>query len=153
MIKDISLTNKPNDSPVTYTLTIQNTVAEIARMSEWLTDALVNNGVANSIQFRFDLCANEAVTNIVSYAYPDKGTHDIALLLCINPDTIVLTIEDDGIAFNPFVMPEHAPPASLADAKIGGLGIDLIRHYIDEYSYKRLNDRNSVSMLVRRLPD
>ena len=143
------MTRVLKDKNVSQSLTIQKTVPEISRMSDWLTGSLADYGLSNSIQFRFDLCANEAVTNINSYAYPENGSHEIALLLAINPESVMLTIEDDGIAFNPFLVPEHVPPQSLSEAKIGGLGIDLIRHYVDEFNYTRLNNKNVLSIKIK----
>ncbi len=143
------MTKALNDKSISRSLTIHNTVPEISRMSHWLTDSLADNGLSKSIQFRFDLCANEAVTNIISYAYPENGTHKIDLFLTINPDTVMLNIEDDGIAFNPLLVPEHSPSKSLADAKIGGLGIDLIRHYVDDFDYMRLDNKNVLSIKIK----
>jgi len=137
-----------DNTSTSKSLTIKNTIPEISRMSHWLTNSLASYGLSNSIQFRFDLCANEAVTNIISYAYPDQGTHEINLILTINTDKATLNIEDDGIAFNPLKVPEHSQPRTLNEAKIGGLGIDLIRHYVDDFNYQRLNDKNSFSMQI-----
>lgn len=149
MLKDTSVSNDVTDSVKTQSLVIDNTVTEIARMSQWLTDTLAAFGLSSSIQFRFDLCANEAVTNIISYAYSDSESHQIGLLLRHSSNKVILDIEDDGKAFNPFAMPEHASPKSLEEAKIGGLGIDLIRHYVDEYHYSRENNKNIISMVVQ----
>lgn len=129
-------------------LTIQNSIPEISRMSHWLADSLASYGLSNSVQFRIDLCANEAITNIISYAYPDNGFHEINIKLSLSANIATLHIEDDGIAFNPLLAPENPHPKSLADAKIGGLGIDLIKHYVDNFNYKRLNNKNMLLIEV-----
>jgi anti-sigma regulatory factor (Ser/Thr protein kinase) len=129
-------------------LTIQNSIPEISRMGLWLADSLASYGLSKSIQFRIDFCANEAITNIISYAYPDNGFHEINIKLSLSTDIATLHIEDDGIAFNPLLAPENPQPKSLTDAKIGGLGIDLIKHYVDNFNYKRLNNKNMLSIEV-----
>lgn len=143
------MTKALKDMSQTRALTIKNTIPEISRMNHWLTVSLADFGLSNSVQFRFDLCANEAVTNIISYAYPAKDIHEIGLLLTLKSDTVILNIEDDGIAFNPFLMAEHSAPKSLSEAKIGGLGIDLIRHYVDDFNYMRRDDRNILSLKIK----
>lgn len=125
-------------------LQLQNQTAEIARMSEWLETTLTSWGVDKAPLFRIDLSANEAVTNILSYAFPEGGQHDILLSLKYANNELELAITDDGMAFNPLAMPPHVQPATLADAQIGGLGIDLIRHYMDDCSYQRNGNKNSL---------
>ncbi|MDT8310467.1 MAG: ATP-binding protein [Methylophaga sp.] len=123
-------------------LQLQNQTAEIARMSHWLKSILDDWYISPTLQFRVDLAANEAVTNILSYAFPNGGEHRILLNLSLENDRLKLSIEDDGIDFNPLEMPPHKQPKSIAEAEIGGLGIHLIRHYMDECDYQRHNGKN-----------
>lgn len=109
---------------------------------------LASYGLSNSIQFRFDLCANEVITKIISYTYPNNGTDQTNVQRSLSADIAMLQIVDDGIAFNPSLVAVNPQPKSLADAKIGGIGIDLIRHYVDNFNYKRINNKNMLSMEV-----
>lgn len=127
-------------------LQLNNQTAEVARMSQWLQNMLNDWCIPPALQFRVDLSANEAVTNILSYAFPNGGEHRILLNLSLNNERLVLLIEDDGIAFNPLVMPPHEQPKRLSEAEIGGLGIHLIRHYMDECDYQRLNNNNRLTL-------
>lgn len=129
-------------------LTIHNHISEIRRMSQWLDAASRQFGLPAELLFKFDLCANEAVTNIISYAFPENGNHEISLRLSVINLVASLEIGDDGIPFNPLAAPEHVQPASLEEANIGGLGIDLIRRFMDECKYARHNGRNVLKMAV-----
>lgn len=111
-------------------------------MSQWLHHILTDWQIPPALQFRVDLSANEAVTNILSYAFPGAGEHQILLHLALEKDQLSLAIEDDGMAFNPLEMPPHQQPESLAEAEIGGLGIHLIKHYMDHCDYQRINNKN-----------
>ena len=127
-------------------LTIANTIADIPRMSRWLDSVLRDHQLPDETVFKMDLCANEAVTNIIFYAFPDGGVRQIQLLLDVNQGQVQLQIEDDGIPFNPVSAPPHVKPSSLEEATIGGLGIDLIRHYMDRCEYERVGDRNRLRL-------
>ena len=133
-------------------LTIKNNTSEIARMSLWLTGSLARHGLSRELQFKFDLCANEAITNIIDYGFPLGGEHTITLQLTVNDVNAILIIKDDGIAFNPLLNPPHAQPETLEEAKVGGLGVDLIRHYMDDIDYVRKTNTNILSMQVN-LPE
>ena len=127
-------------------LTIVNHVPELRRMSLWLDAASRQLGLPAEWIFKFDLCADEAVTNIISYAFPDDGMHEIFLRLSLIGSLASLEIEYDGIPFNPFDAPEHVQPASLEEAEVGGLGIELMRRNMDECNYVRRNCKNVLKM-------
>jgi len=121
-------------------------LSEIRRMSLWLDTEIRQLGLSEDLLFNFDLCANEAVANIISYGYPENGLHKISLQLSSVDGSVSLEIRDDGIPYNPLERPPHVQPASLEEAKIGGLGVDLIQIFMDECSYVRRNGRNVLKM-------
>lgn len=129
-------------------LVIPNQLSAVRQMSAWLDETIRRLGGPEGLVFNFDLCANEAVTNIISYAYENNGAHDIVLQLTMQNEKLILEIEDDGVPFNPLDKPEHVSPASLDDAEIGGLGIDLIRKFMDECIYSRQRGKNILRMVA-----
>lgn len=131
-----------------HTLDISNCLSEVRRMSLWLDAIARQLGLPEKLLFNIDLCANEAVTNIISYAYPENGMHKISLQLSSTDSSVILEIEDDGIPFNPLEFPPHVRPTSLEEAKIGGLGVHLIQSFMDECSYIRQNGRNILRMIA-----
>lgn len=130
-----------------HRLIVPNQVSAIRPMSTWLEQRMREMGIADELVFKFDLCANEAVTNVISYAYPDGGEHQIELCLRIEDDTLILEIQDDGIPFNPLERPPHVQPEDLEHASIGGLGVNLIRKMMDGCHYRRSDGRNILAML------
>jgi serine/threonine-protein kinase RsbW len=129
-----------------HQLVIPNQLAAVRQMSHWLDAIIRSMGLPEEVVFSFDLCANEAVTNIISYAYPQGGQHAIELNMQLESGRLSLKIEDDGIPFNPLERWPHVQPKSLEDAAIGGLGIDLIRNFMDVCHYIRHQDRNILTI-------
>lgn len=127
-------------------LKINNHVSEIRRMTQWLESAFQQMGLPATLFSRFELCAEEAVTNIINYAFPENGPHDISLRLFSKKMMVSLEIEDDGISYNPLDAPEHVQPRTLNEANIGGLGIDLIRRMMDECKYVRCDGKNRLKL-------
>ena len=135
--------------PAASQLVIRNQLSALREMSSWLDATIRRLEMPERLLFAFDLCANEAVANIISYAYPEDGAHEIVLRLVPVQGALCLEIEDDGIPFNPLEQPEHDRPASLEDAQIGGLGVDLIRNFMDECRSARRGGRNGLEMVAR----
>lgn len=95
------------------------------------------------------LCADEALANIGAYARTASGEAAQLWLAC-GPSAggLALCIEDDGTAFDPTTqaLPELA--ASLDEARIGGHGLRLMRHYLRQLLYRRAHGRNVLLLEV-----
>ena len=73
------------------------------------------------------VCALEAVSNVIRYAYSDRDTHMIGLRLAVGDGRVTLEIEDDGRKFNPLALPDRAPLPNVEQAKLAGIGVRIIR--------------------------
>ena len=101
------------------------------------------------IAMRFNLVFDDLLNNIVSYAFPEGGKHEIRIHAEKSDNNILLTVEDDGIPFNPFAQTEADTSLSLEDREIGGLGIHLIKNIMDEVSYRRQKNHNVVTLIMK----
>ncbi|HEY4374877.1 MAG TPA: ATP-binding protein [Burkholderiales bacterium] len=137
-------------------LSITNRIPELRRMSEWLHIAAATTGLPRDLTQRFDLCANEAVANIIGYGYEGADgdeAREISLEFSSGPAGATLTIRDHGKPFDPLAAPEHEQPADLEHAAIGGLGIHLIRRLMDECGYRREDGANVLHLSARAPAD
>jgi len=95
-----------------------------------------------------ELSLEEALVNIIRYAYPD-GNGDMEIS-CIpgGQDQFVVEISDTGIFFDVLSAKEPDITAGVGDRKIGGLGIYFIRRLIDDVTYNRKGDKNILRLTV-----
>lgn len=100
--------------------------------------------------YAVELIVEEVLTNVVRYGYPAGGEHEIELAVAIDGSEIELRFADDGAAFDPTLAPEPPPPASLADARVGGLGIKLLRRFASGLAYERNDGRNCLTVRLKR---
>jgi anti-sigma regulatory factor (Ser/Thr protein kinase) len=95
-----------------------------------------------------ELAAEEALVNIINYAYPDRQG-DIKVTCMQHPSkTFVIEIEDTGIAFDMLSLKDPDISAGIYDREIGGLGVFLIRKLMDEVHYHRKNGKNILNLIV-----
>ena len=87
----------------------------------------------------------EIFVNIAHYAYPE--TEGTATLRMIYADhTLELSLIDSGIPFNPLEIEDPDIHAGLEDRDVGGLGIFMVRKYMDECRYERKDGQNIFTM-------
>ena len=133
-------------------LVIGNDLSELRRMTDWLRTSCETAGVSGDVIFKLDFCANEAVANIINYAYESPGPRTITLELNETEGGARLVISDDGKPFNILEAPEHQLPESIEEARVGGLGIHLIRRLITDSEYRRVGGLNVLSLEAQHNP-
>ncbi len=127
-------------------LRIENDLDSLRQMSAWVAESCKLLGLSEALSYRFDLAANEAVTNTISYGYAPGARGAIELRLDAAQGHAVLVIEDDGAAFNPLELAEPQPALSIEDSRIGGLGVSLIRRSVAQCDYQRRDKRNVLTL-------
>ena len=124
--------------------------AGVARASDWLRTICAQAGLPPALVERADLCLSELLANLAEHAGSAAG--DITVRLDLAADGLQLRVEDHGPPFDPLQHRREAPPGSLATARIGGLGIHLVRSFANEIRHERTNGRNRVHLILRHRP-
>jgi len=130
-------------------LTVRNDTNELVRLNEFLGSFWAENQLPEELVLDVTLALEEMFLNVVQHAYLDTGEHDIWVGLALERGHVSLTIEDDGVPFNPM---ETAPPdtnAPIEQREIGGLGIHLVQSVMDGIEYSREDERNRLVMKKR----
>lgn len=78
---------------------------------------------------RLEVIFEEVISNIVRHGFAPGSDQSIRVTARREADAIVLTFDDDGIPFDPLAVAPPGRAASLAEARLGGLGIPLLRRY------------------------
>ncbi len=132
-------------------LSIRNLHSELRRMSEWLAKSAREMEVDRDSMLRLDVCASEAVSNVISYGYFDRDAHTITLRLDVSGGRMTLEVEDDGRPFNPLALPDRTPAPSVDKGLVPASGLRIIRGLLPEARYE-LRDSKNVLILTARLP-
>ena len=121
-----------------------NQLAEIPRTATRVEVFCRAWDISGRVVHRFNLALEEALTNVISYAFPDGERHEIEVRIEFRDGELTATVTDDGAPFDPLSQPSPDIHASVEDRKVGGLGIHLLRSLMDVVEYRRVNDRNKL---------
>lgn len=116
-------------------------------LREWLERIAGEQGFPDRMRKQLLIAADEIFTNIASYAYPGgKGTAEITVELLIPEHALMLTFADSGVPYNPLEAKEPDVTGSLAERKVGGLGIFVVKRLMDEVTYRRADGKNLLTL-------
>ena len=128
------------------TLTLTNNIQELDRLEPFLNNFFERNNLDFSLLPNVNLALEEALANVIMYAYPEGTQGEVTLSTKVLDDVICLEISDKGIPFNPLQQQEANLNVSLEERQIGGLGIHLIKEILDSMEYAHEEGRNVLRM-------
>ena len=125
-----------------YSFELKNCLSELDTLCRNLEKYGRQIGLSSKMIFELNLALDELFTNIISYGFKDGKEHRVRVTLTPEKGVICLCIEDDGIAFDPTAFDHPDVSCSVAQCKIGGLGIHIIKKLMDDICYERCGNKN-----------
>lgn len=129
------------------TLHIKNDLEQLSLLNEFLEESMLEFGLDDAVFLNLKLAIEEAVVNIILYAYPGKKEKKIEIRLEYNMGRLAVIITDTGIAFDPTSKKEPDVSLPLEERPIGGLGTYLVKQLMTEVSYNRSGGKNILTMI------
>jgi serine/threonine-protein kinase RsbW len=121
--------------------------AGVGRAQAAAVDWLRAQGFPPASVARAELLIEEVALNILRHGFAAMEEPAASLRVSLQGDRCILEFEDRGRPFDPTQAPLPAPAASLAEARIGGLGVPLIRAMAVSARYARSTDGRNLLRL------
>ena len=131
-------------------ITLPNDIAAVPQLTSFVDNVCSRLNIDGSTVMQMNLALEEAVVNVMNYAYPSGTQGEITLLAEADTRQLKFILTDSGKPFDPTTHAEVDTTLSAEKRGIGGLGIHLMRRYMDSINYERIGDQN-VLTLCRKL--
>ena len=128
---------------------LKNALSELDRLCQKLEQFAESLPLPQKTLFEVSLALEELVTNIISYGYTDDADHLIQIAISHEDGMLIISVEDDGIPFDPLRAKEPDWQCPIEQRKIGKLGIYLTKRYMDEMVYERRGDKNILTIMKK----
>ena len=125
---------------------LHNDVSETPLIAEFMDDIMNVMSIDVPLSTRINLALEEAVVNVMNYAYPEGEVGEIRLEAFAENGGLRFVIADKGCPFDPTASEEPDVTAGIDDRAIGGLGIFLVRHIMDNIHYERVGGQNVLTL-------
>ena len=109
---------------------------QLAKLASFAAAAAAEVGFDELQINRIELAVDEACSNIIDHAY---GGLRGEITIEVNGErnrNLLIVITDQGKPFDPSSVQEYVPSSSLDDAKVGGLGLHLMRQTMDQVCFE-----------------
>ena len=127
-------------------LVLKNQIAEINRLATFIEELGEELNLPSDLIFNLNLVLEEAISNVILYAYPKEEQQEIVLTAKKSDKNLIFVLTDAGKEFDPTQAPDADVTLSAEERQIGGLGIFLIRQIMNKVEYQRIDGKNVLTL-------
>ena len=138
--------HRPSDVLLRDSITLSNDVNNIPRLAEFVERTCEAVNLSATAVMQVNLAIEEAVANVMNYAYPVGERGDIDIVAEADDEMLKYIITDGGAPFDPTIYKKVDTTLSAEERNIGGLGIHLMRRYMDSINYERIEGKNILTL-------
>lgn len=141
---------EPSPGTPVAALEVGVSLDDIAVATGWLGDLAEAQDWPADLRFGLELSLEEALTNVISYGFRDHEATPRIRIECwrLPGERVAVRLIDNGVAYDPTSTAEPQVPASIEEARIGGHGVQLMRHFLETLAYARDADENRLTMVA-----
>ena len=129
-----------------HSITLTNDIEQVPQLADFVDMVCEEVGFDPSVSIQMNLAIEEAVVNVMSYAYPVSTVGNVNIEAQADDDCLTFTIIDNGTPFDPTAKSEVDTTLSAEERPIGGLGIHLVRQLMDSINYERIDNKNILTL-------
>ena len=129
-----------------HSITLTNDIEQVPQLADFVDMVCEEVGFDPSVSIQMNLAIEEAVVNVMSYAYPVSTVGNVNIEAQADDDCLTFTIIDNGTPFDPTAKSEVDTTLSAEERPIGGLGIHLVRQLMDGINYERIDGKNILTL-------
>jgi serine/threonine-protein kinase RsbW len=132
-----------------FTVCFPGTLEDFERAFIALRRALDVQHVGGATRYNIELVFEEIVANMLRHGATDGRRLEVRATLELGAESINLTFDDDGVAFDPRSRTEVPPRARQGE---GGFGLMLVRRIATSLDYLRTPEgHNRLTVTLRRV--
>jgi phosphoserine phosphatase RsbU/P len=138
---------QPMPLPPPTHIVIRNNMADLAALTTAMERVGAEHGMPEQSLFQLQIALDEIVSNVIKYAWPEGGAHDIELRITARDDGVEVEIIDDGRMFDPRDAPKRHKPLPGQRPQPGGVGVQMTKQLVDRVGYARIGNRNHTTLM------
>ena len=129
------------------TFTFPGSYSSLVEISEFVIQAAKTLGFNDFELYKIETAVDEACSNIIEHAYGQENMGDIVVAVKTEPDKIIIQLTDFGEPFDPKYVKEPNLSSNLSDRDNHGLGIYMMKQWMDIVEFENLRDRNTLTLV------
>jgi serine/threonine-protein kinase RsbW len=135
-----------------FLLQVPSNTGNLAMIRDFVNGIGVRAGMSAAEIAKLELAVDEACANVIEHAYgPAQTTKEVSIRATFDEDAVQIFVVDTGTGFDPSGIQQMGLEELVAGRKSGGLGMRLIKMFMDEVHYEVIPGQKNELRMVKKL--
>jgi serine/threonine-protein kinase RsbW len=133
-----------------FELSVTSEMENLTDVNDFITSVAKKLGLDADQTFALQMAVDEGCANVIEHAYDGQEGKTIQIACQTVDDDVVVTIRDQGRAFDPEAVPRPDTTAPLEKRENGALGLYLMEKLMDSVEFEFDPDKGNTLTMRKR---
>jgi serine/threonine-protein kinase RsbW len=135
----------------TFSLHVPSSTDNLAMIRDFVKSIGTQSGMGDMEVAKLEMAVDEACANVMEHAYNADSTQEVSIRATIDENAVQIEVIDTGKGFDPAAVEQLKLEELVSAKRTGGLGMRLMKSFMDEVHYEMLPGVKNELRMVKRL--
>jgi serine/threonine-protein kinase RsbW len=135
----------------TFSLHVPSSTENLSMIRDFVKSIGAQSGMGDMDVARLELAVDEACANVMEHAYDSDATKEVSIRAIVDESSVQIEVIDSGKGFDPAAVEELKLQELVSAKRTGGLGMRLMKSFMDEVHYEMQPGVKNELKMVKRL--
>jgi serine/threonine-protein kinase RsbW len=135
----------------TFSLHVPSSTENLSMIRDFVKSIGTQAGMGDMDVARLELAVDEACANVMEHAYDSDATKEVSIRAIVDESCVQIEVIDTGKGFDPTAVEQLKLEELVSAKRTGGLGMRLMKSFMDEVHYEMQPGVKNELRMVKRL--
>ena len=135
----------------TFSLHVPSSTDNLAMIRDFVKSIGTQSGMGDMEVAKLEMAVDEACANVMEHAYNADSTKEVSIRATVDENAVQIEVIDTGKGFDPAAVEQLRLEELISAKRTGGLGMRLMKSFMDEVHYEMLPGVKNELRMVKRL--
>lgn len=134
-----------------FSLHVPSSTENLAMIRDFVRSIGSQAGMSEMDVARLEMAVDEACSNVMEHAYQSDSTKEVSIRATVDDSSVQIWVIDTGKGFDPAAVEQSKLEDLISAKRTGGLGMRLMKSFMDEVHYEMVPGVKNELKMVKRL--
>jgi serine/threonine-protein kinase RsbW len=135
----------------TFSLHVPSSTENLSMIRDFVKSIGAQSGMDEMDVAKLELAVDEACSNVMEHAYNADATQEVSIRATVDGRSVQIEVIDTGKGFDPAAVEQSKLEDLISAKRTGGLGMRLMKSFMDEVHYEMLPGVKNELKMVKYL--
>jgi serine/threonine-protein kinase RsbW len=135
----------------TFGLHVPSSTENLSMIRDFVRNIGTQAGMDDMQAMRLEMAVDEACSNVMEHAYGLDSTKEVSIRAMVDDSALKIVVVDNGNGFDPAAVEQKKLEDLISAKRTGGLGMRLIKSFMDEVHYAMIPGVKNELTMVKKL--